>query len=68
VAQNEGKWMPRRNAIKREPNVGVTYATAGNFDDNFVWTGREARKLPPLKGAVGRLQLETVPALNARHR
>jgi hypothetical protein len=68
VAENEGKWMPRRHAIKREPNVGVAYAAPGNFDDNFVWTGGEAGELAPLKGAVGHLQLKTVPALNACHR
>ena len=67
MAQNQGKWMARRHAIKGKTNIRVTDPAARNFYDYFVRTGIKNRTFATLQRNAANHQLETMGAMNAGH-
>ena len=68
MPQDQWERMTCRDAVKCESDIGVAYAAAGNFDDDFVRARIKSWELTSLQQGARSPQLESVSPLNACHR
>ena len=67
MSENQRQGVTRRNAVKREADIGMADATTRNLHDNLISTRGQSRKLAGLQSRARGCQLKSVSSPYTRH-